>query len=121
MADINNWYAMSDPAILKELGQKIRAFRLQKNLTQAEMTEKTGLSRVTISEMEKGKPISLLTFIQVLRALDRLDWLNTLTSVPVISPIQIAKLSRRVRKRATGERGNDGTKDNHEPKDDVTW
>ncbi len=53
MADINNWYAMSDPAILKELGQKIKAFRLQKNLTQQEMAGKAGLSRVTISETEK--------------------------------------------------------------------
>lgn len=101
MADINNWYAMSDPAILKELGQKLKAFRLQKNITQEEMARKIGLNRVTIGEIEKGRPSSLLTFVQILRGLDKLDLLNAITIVPTVSPIQVAKLEKRTRKRAS--------------------
>lgn len=101
MANINNWYGLSDPAILKEIGQRLKAFRLQKNITQEEIAEKAGLNRVTIGEIEKGRPASLLSFIQVLRGLDKLDLLNTLTEGPTISPIQIAKLQKKARKRAT--------------------
>lgn len=101
MADINNWYGMSDPAILKELGQKLKAFRLQKNITQEEIAQKAGLNRMTVGEIEKGRSSSLLTFIQMLRALDKLDLLNTITTVPTVSPIQMAKLQRKSRQRAS--------------------
>ena len=101
MADINDWYAMSDPAILKELGQKLKAFRLQKNITQEEMARKIGLNRVTIGEIEKGRPSSLLTFIQLLRGLDKLELINTITSIPTVSPIQVAKSAKGTRKRAS--------------------
>ena len=96
-----NLDAMSDPAIIKELGEQVKALRLQKNITQEKMAEKTGLSRVTISETEKGRPASMQTFIQLLRGLDRLDLLNGFLSVPTISPIQMAKLQTKVRQRAS--------------------
>lgn len=101
MADINNWYAMSDPAILKELGQKLKAFRLQKNITQEEMAKKIGINRVTVGEIEKGRPSSLLTFIQILRVLDKLDLLNSMMVVPIVSPIQMAKFQKKTRQRAS--------------------
>ncbi len=99
--DINNWHGMSDPAILKEIGQKLKAFRLQKNITQEEIAERAGLNRVTIGEIEKGRPASLLSFIQVLRGLDKLDLLNAITAGPAVSPIQMAKLQKKARKRAS--------------------
>ena len=101
MAIINNWYAMSDPAILKELGQQLKSFRLQKNITQEDVAHKVGLNRVTIGEIEKGRPSSLLTFIQLLRAFDKLDLLNSFIAVQVISPIQMAKLQAKTRRRAS--------------------
>jgi transcriptional regulator with XRE-family HTH domain len=96
-----NWYAMSDPAIINELGRQLKTLRLQKNITQEEMAQKTGLNRITIGETEKGRPPSLLTFIQLLRALDKLDLLNEFMSAPAISPIQMAKLQTKTRKRAS--------------------
>ena len=101
MANINNWYAMSDPAILEEIGQRLKAFRLQKNITQEEMAQKIGVNRVTIGEIEKGRPSSLLTFIQLLRGLDKLDLLSNISTVPTISPIQMAKLQKKSRQRAS--------------------
>ena len=101
MADINNWYAMSDLGILKELGQTLKTIRLQKNITQEEMAQKAGLNRMTIGKIEKGEPSSFLTFIQILRALDKLELLNNFTTVPTISPIQMAKLQKKSRQRAS--------------------
>lgn len=96
-----NWYAMSDPAIIQELGQQLRTLRLQKNITQQKMAQKTGLSRITIGETEKGRPPSLLTFIQLLRGLNKLELLNGFMSAPAISPIQMAKMQAKTRKRAS--------------------
>jgi DNA-binding XRE family transcriptional regulator len=103
VTDINNWYAMSDPAILKDIGQKLKGFRLQKNMTQEEIAQKIGLNRVTIGEIEKGRPSSLLTFIQLLRGLDKLDLLNNIISAPTISPLQMIKLQGKSRKRASAK------------------
>ena len=115
MANINNWYGMSDPAIIKEIGQMLKAFRLQKNITQEEMAQKIGLNRVTIGEIEKGRPSSLLTFIQILRGLEKLELLNNITPVPTVSPIQMAKLQRKARQRASA------THTSSEPKKKSTW
>jgi DNA-binding XRE family transcriptional regulator len=101
MSDINNWYAMSDPAIIKDIGQKLKGFRLQKNRTQEEIAREIGLNRVTIGEIEKGRPSSLLTFIQLLRGLDKLELLNNIIAVPAISPLQAIKLQVKSRKRAS--------------------
>ncbi|MGI8583948.1 MAG: helix-turn-helix transcriptional regulator [Chitinophagaceae bacterium] len=114
MSNITNWYGMSDPAILKEIGQKLKAFRLQKNITQEEMAQKIGLNRVTIGEIEKGRPSSLLTFIQILRGLEKLEMLNNITPVPTISPIQMVKLQNKSRQRASPPHAS-------QPKKKSTW
>lgn len=96
-----NWYAMSDPGIVKELCKQLKKLRLQQNITQEEMGRKTGLNRITIGETEKGRTPSLLTFVQLLRGLDKLDLLNEFMSIPTISPIQMVKLQTKTRKRAS--------------------
>lgn len=98
-----NWYGMSDRAIVKELGQQLKKLRLQKNITQEEIAQKTGVSRKTIVETERGRPATLITFVQLLRGLDKLDLLNEFIIAPVISPIQIAKLQAKTRKRASSQ------------------
>ena len=71
-----NWYSMSDPAIVSQLGTFLRQIRLQQNLTQEQVAEKAGLSRSAISDMENGRTVaSLLTTVQVLRALKQLNLL----------------------------------------------
>ncbi len=98
-----NWYSMSDPAIVTELGSYLRQIRLQQNLTQQQLAEKAGLSRSAISEMENGKTAtSLLTIIQVLRALQQLHLLDSWKVAGQISPLLVAKLTRNERLRASG-------------------
>ncbi len=105
---------MSDPSILKEIGKKVKTFRLQKNLTQEEMAQKIGINRATIREMEKGRPSSLLTFIQILRVLGKLDLLSSITNIPTISPIQLAKLQSKIRQRASSPHSFRQKKDNND-------
>jgi len=99
-----NWYSMSDPAIVTELGAYLKQIRLQQNLTQELLAEKAGLSRSAISEMENGKAAtSLLTIVQVLRALQQLHLLDNWKASSQISPLQMAKLSGKERLRASGK------------------
>lgn len=101
--NITNWYSMSDPAIVTELGSYLRQIRLQQNLTQKQVAEKAGLSRSAISEMENGKTAtSLITIIQILRALQQFHLLDIWKVAGQISPLQMAKLTGKERLRASG-------------------
>lgn len=100
-----NWYAMTDLAILQEIGRSMQQVRLNQNVSQQELATRTGLSRRTVGEVEGGRPASLLTFVQLLRGLGRLDLLDTLESSAAISPLQAARLVRQQRQRASRQSG----------------
>jgi len=107
-------HGMSDHAILREIGRRLKRKRLDKNLSQQKLAEVAGLNRTTVGEMERGAPSSLLTFIQTLRALDALEELDSFLPDPDletrISPLQLAKLKGKERRRASprGEKKGDG-------------
>lgn len=92
---------MSDQAIIRELGSFIRETRLKKNYTQSALAEKAGVHRVTLSEFEQGLRGSLTTFIQLLRALEELETLDAYILSATISPLEMAKLEAKKRKRAS--------------------
>ena len=96
---------MSDSAILKELAVFIKQVRLNKNYKQSELAEKAGIHRVTLSEFENGdRSISLLTFIELLRALNELELLEAFKTQATISPLVMAKLEANKRVRASSPR-----------------
>ena len=94
-------YGMSDRAILQEIGRRLKRKRLDKNWSQQKLASLTGLNRTTIGEVERGTPFGVLTLIQVLRALDSLEELNSFLPDPGISPLQLAKMKGKERRRAS--------------------
>ncbi|GAB2796095.1 hypothetical protein GCM10027175_38740 [Hymenobacter latericoloratus] len=103
---IMDWYALSDLAAVKEIGRNLQQIRLNQDISQQELAVQTGLSRLTISQVENGRPASTLTLVQLLRALGRLDVLEVLEESATISPLQAARLARQQRQRAS-RRGED--------------
>ncbi len=102
MANTNiNWKALTDKAIIQEIGSFIKHHRLQQNKTQANIASQSGLNRWTISQLENGEAISLQSLIQILRALDLLHIFDTFKMEKQLSPLQLAKLEHHQRKRAT--------------------
>lgn len=99
-----NWYAMTDNAIIEALCKSIKQMRLNKNISQEELSLKSGVNRVTISRMETGKAINLLTLIQLLRALEQLDLIGYLNVEPEISPILLMEQQQKLRKKASSPR-----------------
>lgn len=100
MSNINNIYEMSDLDIIRKIGNEIRRIRIEKNITQEKLSLKAGIDRSYLSQIENGRPVSLITIIQVLRALERLDLLSLFFQGPTISPMMIAKLEKHKRLRA---------------------
>ncbi len=104
------WVAMSDTAIITTIGNFIKEERLLRNKTQAQIAKDAGINRWTIGQIEKGESITLLSLIQILRALDILHLLDTFKKERKISPIELAKLERQRRQRARNEDKNQNTK-----------
>ncbi len=65
-----NWVSMSDKALNETIGAFVKYHRLNQNKTQDEVSEAAGISRSTLSLLERGEKVSLSTVIQVLRVLD---------------------------------------------------
>lgn len=102
--DMISWQAMADPAIVRELGDNLKQMRLNQNLSQARLAEYAGLSRVTISRMEGGRAATILTIVQVLRVLERLDILNAFQEDEQVSPLQLLRMKKNQRQRASRPR-----------------
>jgi transcriptional regulator with XRE-family HTH domain len=93
---------MTDDMIINAIGAFIRSERLAKNLTQEKLADRAGVHRTTIRDLELGRRSTLLTLIQVLRALDQLQALKLFKVSKEISPLALAKLEMKERKRASG-------------------
>lgn len=106
-----DYYVMTDKAIEAEIGSRIRALRLRKNLTQQQLSEAAALSLNTIKSLESGKG-KLSALIAVLRELAALDVLDTFLPEVSISPLQLARQQKKKRRRASGTRVKSESKEN---------
>jgi transcriptional regulator with XRE-family HTH domain len=87
-----------------DFGRQIRSLRLRKNVTQIELAQRAGVALGALKNLELGKGATLKTLIRVLRALDRLQWLETIAPVVSISPLQMIKANRPARRRVSPKR-----------------
>ena len=103
MMDITNMKqdSKSDNAIVETMGGFIKHHRLEQNKTQSQLALEAGINRSTLSEFEKGQRANIITFIQLLRALNLLYLLDQFKVQQELSPIQLAELAQEKRKRAS--------------------
>ena len=88
-------YALTDNALLKQIGQKLKEERVRCNISQKILAERCGLSPFSISQMENGHNTSLLSLVMVLRALNRLEVLEGLFEEEPISPVALSEYLKR--------------------------
>jgi transcriptional regulator with XRE-family HTH domain len=74
-----------------ELGRQVRALRLRQNLDQQQLANQAGIALNAVKNLERGKGATLRSLIQVLRVLNRVDWLRALAPAVSISPVQMLK------------------------------
>ena len=94
------------------LCKQLEAVRLSKNITQADLAASAGVSRRTITRLERGDGVSLETFIRVIKALGLVQNFELLLPSQTIKPIDRVKESP-VRQRAS--------KKSSEPKSKPPW
>ena len=92
--------ALSDQEVLEEVGRRLQRTRLQKNVTQAQLAERAGVSVRTVSAAEAGEDIRLSTLIKLMRAFGRLENLDSLLPEPRVSPLELVERKGRERQRA---------------------
>ena len=109
MSDISykNWYSMSDKALAERIGAFVKYHRLEQNKTQDLLAKAAGISRSTLSLLERGEAVTLSTLIQVLRVLEQLQVMEAFAVQKTISPLALAKIEQEKRKRASGKKTNE--------------
>jgi transcriptional regulator with XRE-family HTH domain len=70
------------------------------------VAEAAGISRSTLSLLERGETVTLATLIQVLRVLDQLQVMEAFDVQQSISPMALAKAEKEKRKRARNTNTN---------------
>ncbi len=101
-----NWVSMSDKALIKTIGAFIQHHRLSQNRSQSEVANAAGISRSTLSLLERGEKVSLSSLIQLLRVLDLLHIMDVFHVQDEISPIEYARLQKNKRRRARSKNNN---------------
>jgi transcriptional regulator with XRE-family HTH domain len=93
---------MSDPALLEMLGKFIQQTRLQQNKTQQQVATAAEVNPSTLVQIENGGGITILSILQILRALGQLQlFQNFEVKQPQLSPLQLAKLEQNRRHKAS--------------------
>lgn len=97
----NDWNAMSDDHILSQIGEFVKHHRMEQNKTQAMLAEDAGISRSTLSLLERGDTVTVATLIRVLRVLDQLHIMDVFVVVRRQSPLALAQAERKKKQRVS--------------------
>jgi transcriptional regulator with XRE-family HTH domain len=111
-----NFENLSNKAIAIEIGNRIEQLRLEQNLTQQQLADEIGLSRVSYRNLVKGSA-KFENIIAVLRVLNELNGLENLIQDTAYSPMQQLKLNGKKRKRASKTHKDEV----REPESDLDW
>jgi transcriptional regulator with XRE-family HTH domain len=94
-----------DAAALTELGRRIRAVRLARNISQEQLADESGIGRVTLQRIERGSTgSSLRSLIRILRVLGLSEGLDQLLPEPRPSPLRQLEAEGKGRQRAGSKR-----------------
>ena len=73
------------------LGGKLRALRLSRDLDQAGLAARAGVSLSAVRSLEAGRGSTLHTLVRVARALGREEWFASIAPVATINPLTVLR------------------------------
>lgn len=77
-----------------EIGGYLRTYRIHRNIDQATLSKRAGISVRALRNLEAGNGSSLRTLCTVLRALGREAWLDLIAPVPTINPLMLTRQAK---------------------------
>jgi transcriptional regulator with XRE-family HTH domain len=102
--------ALTDMAVLREIGSRLERRRIDAGLTQAELAEEAGISKRTVERIEAGHSTDFVLLLRALRVLKLFEGLDQLVPDSPQSPLMLLKSRGRTRKRVGhSRRPPDGT------------
>ncbi|XZG70538.1 helix-turn-helix transcriptional regulator [Chitinibacteraceae bacterium HSL-7] len=102
-----------------QLGARLRSLRLRKNISQQELALQAGVSRTAVVGAEKGKT-QLVTLLAIMQALNMAERANLFIPEQPPSPVQLALLRGKERRRASRQAPQSSTHPKKVTKD-IFW
>jgi transcriptional regulator with XRE-family HTH domain len=93
--------ALSERAMLQEIGARAQQYRVGMNLTQRELAELAGVAPRTVERLEAGNSVQLDKLLRILRALRLSENLDQVIPEASVRPMQLAGSKSEVRRRAS--------------------
>lgn len=93
------WTELSDTAILKKLGARLKAYRISRGMKQQELADESGVGVSTIAKIECGRSVTFSLFVSVMRTLGLLENLEMLVPKQKPSPMELLKMQGKQVKR----------------------
>lgn len=81
--------------MLDKLADALQRTRLNQNLSQKTVAERSAVSLKAVVNLESGKGATLRSFLAVCRTYGKLDWVNSITPPEGPSPMELLKLAGR--------------------------
>ena len=104
---MKDFYALSDVQLVKRIGNKLKAVRLKRNITQQSLAEAASISLSSLKKIESGEIGTFDSLLRVLRTLGMLENIATLFEEDQMSPSEyydmVNKSKKQTRKRAVGQ------------------
>jgi transcriptional regulator with XRE-family HTH domain len=93
------WTELSDTAILKRLGARLKAYRIARGMKQQELAAESGVGVSTIAKIENGQSVTFSLLISVMRTLGLLENLDLLVPEQKPSPMELLRIQGKQVKR----------------------
>jgi transcriptional regulator with XRE-family HTH domain len=91
----------------RALGENLKTLRLQKNLDRQTLCRQAGISENALRHLEGGVGATLKTFIRVMRALNREEWIAGIAPQASINPLHMTHGNnprQRARRKTNGKK-----------------
>jgi transcriptional regulator with XRE-family HTH domain len=109
MTYTSDFATASSAQIEATLCKQVERIRLARNITQAQLAERAGVSLRTVGRLEKGEGVSLDTFIRVLKALGLHAGLAAALPDPTVRPVERVRAAGHERRRARPQKAEPST------------
>lgn len=95
-----SFYSITNERIAVKIGERIEQLRLERNMTQQEVADEVGISRVSYAKLESGEA-KFINMIATLRVLGQLELVENFVPESSFSPMELLKMKGKQRQRAT--------------------
>lgn len=81
-----DWRYLLEGDLLEEFGLQIKLLRKQAGLSQQDLADHIGTTRIRIGEIERGKNTSIVFILRILKVFNKINDLQEILQIEQISP-----------------------------------